>query len=184
MNRADKPGITAVEILLAVIRTWACRGLTDRTKFVGNQLRPLAGPAAFGTFHTVVNADEELIQRNFKRDGCIKLQVVVGQPAIEKNRLGQTPGKSIEDPTAGLAGKPIPEDGTHQLVRKILTPIKDGLGLLPKRSPVFHVFPEKCTGTKIAESETFGQPPPLSALARSRWPKQNNPERFGSRIDQ
>ena len=131
-----------------------------------------------------MDTGEEFVEGDFKRNGGIEYQPMFRQPVIEKNRLGQAAGKTIEHPATGLSGKPIREDRAHQVVRKIFTAVENRLRLLAERRPVFHLLAEQCAGAEITETETFREPPPLSALTGGRRPDQDNSERSGSGIDQ
>lgn len=96
--------MTAAEILLAVIRPGTCRGLANGAAVIRQQLRALSGPAAFRTFHAIVDPSQELIERNFKRNSGGEDLSVFRQPLIKKNRLRQAAGKPVEHPATGLLG--------------------------------------------------------------------------------
>ena len=65
------------------------------------QLGPLPRPAAFRTFHALLDPCEQIGKRHLKRDGAVKLQPPLLQPAIKKKRLREAPGKPIKHARAG-----------------------------------------------------------------------------------
>lgn len=180
----DELRMAAAEILLTVVGTGTRGLITGRTCSAGCQLRFLAGPAARRAFHPVVDSGDQFGKRHFQRNCRIDFQILRRQPFIQKNRLWQTAGKSIEHPSPGLARQPIREDRAHQVIRQVFTAGEDGLRLFSQLRPGPDVFPEQCPGAEITEPEAGRQPPSLSPLAGSRRPEQDDAERLGGWSDQ
>jgi hypothetical protein len=64
--------------------------------------------------------------------------------------------------------EPVGEDPAHQFVRQVFAAVEDRAGEFSEVGAVFDLLAEQRAGAEIAQAETFGQFPALSALP-GRW---------------
>ena len=60
MDETDKLGVTAAEILFAIICSGTCESITRRTISASSQLLRLPGPATLRTLDTILNPGEQV----------------------------------------------------------------------------------------------------------------------------
>ena len=177
-------GVTVAEVLLIVIRPLLRDASAFRTFAVVHQIRPLAGPPAGRAFDAVMDPCGQFIERHIQRDHRIQCEIVIPEPILEEQCLGQAARESIQDPSAALAIQPIGQDRIHQIIWQVSAPIQNRSGLLAQRGAIFHCFAQQGTGAEVAEAERFREPPSLGSLAGSRWSKECDAERSRRRRGQ